>query len=82
MQSVSTIGLDIAKSVFQAHGVDGLGQVVIHKSPPPSPAFGDTRGAIRNRPEVAYAGAASTEFDTWRLLFGSGRSKEPGERPR
>ena len=31
MQSVSTIGLDIAKSVFQVHGVDGAGQVVIRR---------------------------------------------------
>jgi len=28
MQSISTIGLDIAKSVFQVHGVDATGQVV------------------------------------------------------
>lgn len=31
MQEVSTIGLDIAKSVFQVHGVDGDGNVVIRK---------------------------------------------------
>lgn len=31
MQSVSTIGLDIAKSVFQVHGVDAAGQVVIRR---------------------------------------------------
>ena len=31
MGEVSTIGLDIAKSVFQVHGVDGLGVVVIRK---------------------------------------------------
>jgi transposase len=29
MQTVTTIGLDIAKSVFQVHGVDAAGQVVI-----------------------------------------------------
>ena len=29
MQAVTTIGLDIAKSVFQVHGVDCNGQVVI-----------------------------------------------------
>jgi hypothetical protein len=29
MQSISTIGLDIAKSVFQVHGVDAAGQVVL-----------------------------------------------------
>ena len=26
MQAVTTIGLDIAKSVFQVHGVDAVGQ--------------------------------------------------------
>jgi transposase len=29
MQTVTTIGFDIAKSVFQVHGVDAAGQVVI-----------------------------------------------------
>lgn len=31
MQSVSTIGLDLAKSVFQVHGVDAAGQVVMRR---------------------------------------------------
>ena len=31
MEQVSTIGLDIAKSVFQVHGVDEAGAVVIAK---------------------------------------------------
>jgi transposase len=31
MGEVSTIGLDIAKSVFQVHGVDVAGAVVIRK---------------------------------------------------
>ena len=31
MQTVSTIGLDIAKSVFQVHGVDANGPVVIRR---------------------------------------------------
>jgi len=31
MQTVTTIGLDIAKSVFQVHGVDASGQVVIRR---------------------------------------------------
>ena len=31
MQSISTIGLDIAKSVFQVHGVDAGGQVVLRR---------------------------------------------------
>ena len=30
MQAITTVGLDIAKSVFQVHGVDAEGQVVIH----------------------------------------------------
>jgi transposase len=28
MQTITTIGLDIAKSVFQVHGVDTIGRVV------------------------------------------------------
>ena len=31
MQAITTIGLDIAKSVFQVHGVDADGQVVIRR---------------------------------------------------
>jgi len=29
MQAVTTIGLDIAKSVFQIHGVDAAGNVIV-----------------------------------------------------
>ena len=31
MHSVTTIGLDIAKSVFQVHGVDAHGNVVVRR---------------------------------------------------
>ena len=31
MQRIATIGLDIAKSVFQVHGVDAAGQVVVRR---------------------------------------------------
>ena len=31
MQTITTIGLDIAKSVFQVHGVDVAGQVVVRR---------------------------------------------------
>ena len=31
MHTITTIGLDIAKSVFQVHGVDASGQVVIRR---------------------------------------------------
>ncbi len=31
MQTIATIGLDIAKSVFQVHGVDSAGQVVVRR---------------------------------------------------
>ena len=31
MQAVTTIGLDIAKSVFQVHGVDAAGQVLVRR---------------------------------------------------
>jgi transposase len=36
MQAITTVGLDIAKSVFQVHGIDGEGRVVIrHGCTPP-----------------------------------------------
>jgi transposase len=38
MEKVSTIGLDIAKNVFQVHGVDGSGAVVIRRALRRSPA--------------------------------------------
>jgi transposase len=31
MQAVTTIGLDIAKSVFQVHGIDTEGKVVVRQ---------------------------------------------------
>jgi transposase len=31
MQTITTVGLDIAKSVFQVHGVDAEGKVVIRR---------------------------------------------------
>lgn len=31
MEEVSTIGIDIAKSVFHVHGVDATGEVVVSK---------------------------------------------------
>ena len=31
--NISTIGLDLAKNVFQVHGIDDTGQVIVHWSP-------------------------------------------------
>ncbi len=31
MREVVTVGLDIAKSVFQVHGVDGAGEVAVRR---------------------------------------------------
>jgi transposase len=31
MHTITTIGLDIAESVFQVHGVDGEGKVIIRR---------------------------------------------------
>jgi transposase len=41
MQSISTIGLDIAKSIFQMHGVDAAGQAVLRRQ-------------LRRRPVLAF----------------------------
>ena len=31
MEQIGTIGLDIAKSVFQVHGINGAGEVIIRR---------------------------------------------------
>jgi transposase len=31
MQTITTIGLDIAKSIFQVHGVDAAGNVIVRR---------------------------------------------------
>ena len=31
MEQIATIGLDIAKNIFQVHGVDAVGHVVIRR---------------------------------------------------
>jgi transposase len=31
MQTITTVGVDIAKSVFQVHGVDADGNIVIRR---------------------------------------------------
>ena len=51
MQTITTIGLDIAKSVFQVHGVDAGGQVVVRRQLKRSPShsiFSKT-AAVRDR---------------------------------
>jgi hypothetical protein len=32
METITTIGLDIAKSVFQVHGVDAQGKVIVRRA--------------------------------------------------
>ena len=36
MQAITTIGLDIAKSVFQVHGIDAEDKVIIRRQPAPT----------------------------------------------
>jgi len=43
MQVVTTIGLDIAKSVFQVHGVDAAGQVLIRRQLKRAPSWRSSR---------------------------------------
>jgi hypothetical protein len=31
MQAITTVGLDIAKSVFQVHGIDAAGKVLVRR---------------------------------------------------
>ena len=32
MEKITTVGIDLAKSVFSLHGVDGAGQVVLRRT--------------------------------------------------
>jgi hypothetical protein len=41
LSSVTTVGLDLAKHVFQVHGVDASGRVVIGYSADPGPSRSD-----------------------------------------
>jgi len=79
MQSISTIGLDIAKSVFQVHGVDAAGQVVLRRQLRRRHASGRKRlfrvrsatsKLARNACENLLA--ALLEVDDFRLRFVAG----------
>src|SRR6478736_2859499 len=49
MQTITTIGLDIAKSVFQVHGVDADGQVVFRRQLKGSVDYLSLRAALACR---------------------------------
>ena len=53
MQTITTIGLDIAKSVFQVHGVDAGGQVIVRRQLKRRlhPAFCQNCGAVFSVPD-------------------------------
>jgi hypothetical protein len=47
MQAVTTIGLDIAKSVFQVHGIDAEGRVIIRRQLKRRYVWGSSRSCHR-----------------------------------
>ena len=47
MQTVTTSGLDIAKSVFQVHGIDAEGKVVLGEVEAPDEASAKAAAAIQ-----------------------------------
>ena len=56
MQEITTIGLDIAKSVFQVHGIDASGAVIVRQRPSATSAHeprllsSACRGTLREAP--------------------------------
>jgi hypothetical protein len=50
MQTITTVGLDIAKSVFQVHGVDPDGQALLCEA--------DINGYFPRQSVIRQAGAA------------------------
>ena len=47
MQTATSIGLDIAKSVFQVHGIDAEGKVVLGEVEAPDEASAKAAAAIQ-----------------------------------
>ena len=62
MQTVTTIGIDIAKSVFQVHGVDAAGQVVIseHMAARTNAAF--VKKVLANSEPSTHAGQDEVRY--------------------
>jgi hypothetical protein len=52
MQTITTIGLDIAKSVFQVHGVDAGGQVIVRRTRCHGRALAECATATNNSPDI------------------------------
>jgi transposase len=68
MQSIKTIGLDIAKSVFQVHGVDAAGQVVVRRQLKRRAVLAFFQKAARKDPQILRRSAAarqSTQAEGW-----------------
>jgi transposase len=69
MEKVSTIGLDLAKNVFQVHGVDDAGQVVVRRKLRRS----DVEAFFRQLPPVTIGMEACSAAHSWaRVLEGLG----------
>jgi hypothetical protein len=66
MQAVTTIGLDIAKSVFQIHGVDAEGNVIIRPGRWTSPGSDKHQNGVRLAHLVTRAGGAGLTDRTGR----------------
>jgi transposase len=77
METITTIGFDIAKSVFQVHGVDAVGQVGIRRQ-------------IKHRPVLAFFEklprhqvTPASNVHLWACIvsFECTRAKQPSETP-
>jgi hypothetical protein len=63
MQTITTIGFDIAKSVFQVHGVDAAGEVVIRQKRTSRLSALRPAPAVRSMPLVSEAKPGKGECD-------------------
>jgi hypothetical protein len=80
MQPITTIGFDIAKSVFQVHGVDAVGEVVRRHRTPDLGAV-----SFSNQPRSIPAGPGSKQVSPpptlpWRCILGDGRGDDAEQR--
>jgi len=68
MQAITTVGLDIAKSAFQVHGVDAIGNVVVRRQ-------------LKHRHVLAFTAAAMSGWDRGLRFLALLLARAPGARP-
>ena len=74
MQAITTFGLDIAKSVFQVHGVDAEGNVILRRQPSGATYWHSSRSCGRAWSALKPALRRIIGRDRWRAHANTDRA--------